>query len=100
MDRELVLFLADLAIRAIIGLAVYFAFRLASKFNAKWVVTMLVYAAEQVIKGAGLGEQKRAWVLEKAASMLNLTQDELLILLESAVGEMNQKYKKYFTDTK
>ena len=67
----------------------------ADKFN-KIVeyVGYAVTAAEQIFKGTGLGEQKKEYVLNFINEQLNklnysITEEELNILIESAVKDMN-----------
>lgn len=59
-------------------------------------VKQAVQAAEQIYKGTGQGEEKKAWVLEYLTKAFGkrLSADDLNILLESAVHEMNLVLKQ------
>jgi hypothetical protein len=56
----------------------------------KWV-TLAVKAAEQIFKGTGLGETKKAYVLEFLKSKgYNVNSSAINIALEAAVLELNK----------
>ena len=67
----------------------------AEKFNKiVGYVSYAVNAAEQIYSGTGLGEQKKEFVLNFINEQLNklnysITEEELNILIESAVKSMN-----------
>lgn len=65
-----------------------------TRFNIMMdVVRGLMYAAEQIF-GGGNGPQKREWVMQRAKERLlargyDIDTDQVLEMIESAVGEMN-----------
>lgn len=58
--------------------------------NLEFWVRIAVNAAEQVFKGAGLGEKKKQYVVDFLNSKgIVITEDQLDALIEAAVFELN-----------
>lgn len=64
--------------------------------SAYEIIKILVNSVEQITKQAGVGEEKKAWVIDKLYESYNITLDEEVVseLIESAVHEMNIAIKK------
>ncbi len=56
----------------------------------KWV-DMLVRAAEQMFKGDGRGREKYEYVAKAISEKFNISPDELINIIESAVYQMNKE---------
>jgi hypothetical protein len=63
-------------------------------------VTAAVKAAELIGTSMGwLGEDKKKWVIEQLASQVNIPEEELSVLIESAVLELKASYNELIKDT-
>lgn len=67
--------------------------------NIQLVVEIAVFAAEQIYKGPKMGTIKKQEVLDYLAFKgINLTDEDLDMLIEAAVMQLNLAYEQVFSD--
>ena len=90
MDRELIMFLAELAIRGVVLIASFYGWQFIRKHNLQNAVQTAVAAAEMYFRQPGMGAAKKQRVEEYILKRFTITEEELTVLIDAAVNEMNR----------
>lgn len=90
MNKDVILLVVEFAIRLIIILALPMIYKLIKKYNLEKTIRDAVWAAEQMADARLIKMPKKEYVIDYLVSKgINITIQDLDVLIEAAVKELN-----------